>query len=296
MRANPAALCIVTLLWLGSGAMSSAQTEQSPSAETTYAGKPAYSAVYCSGFVRDNKVPEDLYIISGEASSSKIIFTQPDLVYINEGSEKGVNVGDRFLVVRREVDPAKSEWFKGQFKLRDNMGLLYRDLGQLRVVNVQPKVSVAQVVFSCASMERGDLVRPFEPRPTPPLKTGPFEHFAPVSGKPSGQIVAAVDYAQTPAQNYTMYVNLGAANGLKVGDYVRIFRYQGELIETVPVTKNSQNEVTGFGRSPVHYEPKDLPREVLGEGVVLNASRNAATVMVTFVSAEVFAGDHVEIE
>jgi hypothetical protein len=39
-----------------------------------------------------------------------------------------------------------------------------------------------------------------------------------------------------------------------------------------------------------------LPREVLGEGIVLNASRNAATVYVTFSSADIYTGDNVEIE
>jgi hypothetical protein len=52
----------------------------------------------------------------------------------------------------------------------------------------------------------------------------------------------------------------------------------------------------GFGSTPVRYGAKDLPREVLGEGIVLNASRNAATVLVTFSSVEVFTGDSVEIE
>jgi hypothetical protein len=46
----------------------------------------------------------------------------------------------------------------------------------------------------------------------------------------------------------------------------------------------------------VKYEWKDLPREVLGEGIVLNASRNSATVFVTYSSAEVFPGDNAEIE
>jgi hypothetical protein len=35
---------------------------------------------------------------------------------------------------------------------------------------------------------------------------------------------------------------------------------------------------------------------VLGEGIVLNASRNAATVFLTFSSADIFPGDNAEIE
>ena len=229
--------------------------------------------------------------------SYKIVFSQGDLVIVNQGEDKGVRVGDRFMVVRPDVDPAKSEWFKGQFKIMNAMGLLYRDLGQLKVVNVQPKMSVAQVSFSCDSMQRGDIVRPFEERALPPVRdAAAFDHFAPVSNKPVGMIVAAREYAQSPAKGSTIYVNLGAAQGIKIGDYVRVFRHQGALNETAPVSRNYQYEVYGFGSSPTRYEWKDLPREVLGEGVVLNASRNAATVLLTFSSAEIYTGDNIEIE
>jgi len=291
MRANFAVLSVSIF---AGAVICSAQTapEQAP-----IVGQAPYSTVYCSGFVRDNKVSEETRIVSAEQSSYKIIFSQGDLVHINQGEDKGVRVGDRFMVVRPDVDPAKSEWFKGQFRIMSAMGLLYRDLGQLKVVNVQQKMSVAQVLFSCTFMQRGDIVRPFEERAIPPIRdASTFDHFAPVSNKPVGMVVSAVDYAQSPAKGSTMYVNLGAAQGLKIGDYVRIFRHQGALNETAPVSKNYQYEVYGFGSSPTRYDWKDLPREILGEGVVLNASRNAATVMLTFSSSEIYTGDNVEVE
>jgi len=291
MRAN---FAVLSLSIFAGVVVCSAQTVPEPAA---IVGQAPYSSVYCSGFVRDNKVSEETRIVSAEQSDYKIIFSQGDLVHINLGEDKGVRVGDRFMVVRQDVDPAKSEWFKGQFKIMSSMGTLYRDLGQLKVVNVQPKISVAQVSFSCTIMQRGDIVRPYEERAIPPIKDGStFDHFAPVSGKPVGMVVSAVDYAQSPAKGSTMYVNLGAAQGIKIGDYVRIFRHQGALDETAPVSKNYQYEVYGFGSSPTRYDWKDLPREVVGEGVVLNASRNAATVMLTFSSSEIYTGDNVELE
>jgi hypothetical protein len=205
-------------------------------------------------------------------------------------------VGDRFLVVRQEKDPG-GEWFRGQEKLTKAMGITYTDLGQVKVVNVQPKTSIAEVVFSCTSMQRGDIVRPFEERPAPPFKEiGAFDHFAPVSGKPVGMLVETIDYQQGEGQGSTVYVNLGAAQGVRVGDYVRFFRYQGKRDEYAPQTRGYQYELYGYGSSPTKYEWKDLPREVLGEGIVLNASRNASTVLITFSSAEVYTGDNAEIE
>jgi hypothetical protein len=52
----------------------------------------------------------------------------------------------------------------------------------------------------------------------------------------------------------------------------------------------------GFGSSPGRYNWNDLPREVLGEGIVINVSRNSSTVFVTYSSAGVYAGDYIEIE
>ena len=270
---------------------------QSAGAEGAAAGQPSYSSVYCSGFVRDTKVADDLRIVAGEEAYYKILFSQGNYIYLNQGASKGFKVGDRFMVVRPEEDPAKSEWFKGQRGLMNAMGTLYRDIGQIRIINVQPKVSIAEVSFSCAFAQRGDIVRPFEERPIPPYKeAGPFDLFAPVSGKPVGMIVGSIDFQQALGQWNTAYVNLGAAQGVKIGDYLRIFRHEGKVTENVPTTRGYHYEVYGFGSAPQRYSWEDLPREVLGEGIVLNASRNSSTVLITYLRQQSFVGDEVEIE
>lgn len=294
MRATLAALCLTALA--GTGVCYGQATQPAPAA-TGSVLQPSYSSVYCSGFVKDTKVADEIRVISGEQVGYKIIFTDRENVYINQGSDKGVRVGDRFMVVRRMDDPARVEWFKGQDKVAKAMGLLYADIGQLRVVSVEPKTSVAEIAFSCTDIERGDIVRPFEERPMPPYKEiGPFDHFAPVSGKPVGMVVTSSTFEQSQGQGATIYVNLGAAQGVKVGDYLRIFRYQGKEIEMVPQTKGYAYQIYGYGSAPARYEWKDLPREVLGEAIVLNASRNASTVLVTFSSVDIYTGDNVEIE
>jgi len=256
-----------------------------------------YSTVNCAGFVTDQKVPDEIRLVSGEQSNYKITFARGDYVHINRGLDKGVRVGDRFTVVRPAKDPTDIPWFKWQKKLLNAMGTLYLDAGQLRVVNVQPKVSVAQVVFSCDYMQRGDIVEPYQDRAVPPYKDpAPFDHFAPVSGRQVGMLVAGKDYGQIYGKLAAVYVNLGSNQGVKVGDYLRIFRYQGSRAETVPQEKGYQYTLYGFGSAPTRYEWNDLPREVLGEGIVINVSRNSSTMMITFSSIETYAGDYVEIE
>jgi hypothetical protein len=256
-----------------------------------------YSTVNCSGFVTDQRVADEIRLVSAEQSNYKIAFARGDYVHINRGQDKGVRVGDRFSVVRPDKDPTDVPWFKWQAKLFRAMGTQYQDAGQVRVVNVQPKVSVAQVIFSCGYMQRGDILVPYQDRPAPPYKDpAAFDHFAPVSGKPVAMLVGGKDYGQVFGKLSAVYVNLGTNQGVKVGDYFRVFRYQGSMAETVPQERGYQYTMYGFGSAPARYGWNDLPREVLGEGIVINVSRNSSTMVITFNSIEVFAGDYVEIE
>jgi hypothetical protein len=286
MRAKLAALC--TFVFAGAGICS---------AQSVSSTQTSFSTVYCSGFVTDQRVPDATRLVSGEQSNVKLVFARGDYVTINRGQDKGVRIGDRYSVVRAESDPADVNWFKWQAKLLKAMGIHYVDAGQLRIVNVQSKTSTAQVSLSCDYMQRGDIVLPFQERPEPAFKdAGAFDHFAPVSGKPVAMIVQSKDYQQSAGQGNTVYVNLGTEKGVKVGDYFRIFRYQGTLAELTPQTKDFQDRLYGFGSSPGRYRWNDLPREVLGEGVVINVSSNASTMFVTFSSADIYTGDYVEIE
>jgi hypothetical protein len=287
MRAKLAALSVFAL------AGASVCSAQAPSVAT----QPDYTSVYCSGFVSDQKMPDGIRLVSGEQSTFKITFERGDYVYINRGTDKGVRVGDRYAVVRQEGDPADVQWFKWQNKLTKAMGIHYLDLGQLRVVNVQPKTSIAIVSFSCDYMQRGDIVLPFQERPDPAFKDpGPFDQFAPVSGKPVAMLVNSKDYQQSIGKGSIVYVNLGTDKGVKVGDYYRVFRYQGSMAELAPQTKDYQDRMYGFGSSPERYKWNDLPREVLGEAIVINVSRYASTVLVTYSREDMYTGDYIEIE
>ena len=291
MRANLAALCLSILAGATVCSAQSAPPSNVPSAK-----QADVSYVYCSGFISDPKIPEDIRVISGEQADYKIAFWHGDYIYINHGEDKGVKIGDRFTIVRQDTDPA-NEWFKGQPKLLKALGTLYKDAGQVRVVNVQPKVSIAEVLSTCDYIQRGDIVRPFEERPTPPFKDpAAFDHFAPVSGKPVGTVVSAFDYHQLLGRGDTMYVNVGAAKGVKVGDYMRVFRYQGQDLALASEAPGYQYKIYGFGSAPERYTWKDLPREVLGEGIVLNVTKNAAAVLITYSTVAMFAGDYVEGE
>jgi hypothetical protein len=91
-------------------------------------------------------------------------------------------------------------------------------------------------------------------------------------------------------------VNLGGGQGVKVGDYFRVFRYEGEHRENAYQTPDMAYGLYGFGSAPRRYAPSELPRNILGEGIVLRVSPNAATVLITGSHREIYPGDYVEVE
>jgi hypothetical protein len=298
MRAIAAGMGLGMLLAGASAWTQGTQQPQTVSSTQPVANatSPDYSAVYCSNFVTSDRV-EDSRLISGEESNSKIVFTLRDYVYISKGSSQGVHVGDRYSVFRPDKDPTDVQWFKWQNKLMKAMGTFYEDVGQLKVVNVQPNVSTAEITFACDYLQRGDFIRPWQERPSPPYKPAEkFDRFAPVSGKSVGMVVVGKEFGQVYGKFQTVYVNLGTNQGVNVGDYMRVFRYQGGTAETVPNFEDYQYKMYGFGSNPIAYKWNDLPREVVGEGVVLNVSPNSSTVFITYSRLDLYAGDYAEIE
>ncbi len=255
------------------------------------------SAMYCSGEVKTEAVPQDSYIISGEQSIKKVVFVAPDLIYINRGSAQGLKVGDEFRVTRPVNELLHQEWFHGQPQLLRAMGQMWADLGRVRVTSVGSKVSTAQIVFSCDYMQRGDIILPFterEPIPLQPNRTT-VDPYAPATGK-AAMVVSTKLYGQAAGLNTVVYVNLGSSQGAKLGDYLRIFRRQGNMNDVLYQTSGTEYKMLGFGSTPVAYTWGDLPREILGEGIVIRVSANTATLMITAVRREIYVGDYVEVE
>ena len=299
MRAIAAGISLGMVL-VGATARSQ-NNAQNPPVSTTQAvptaTSPDYSAIYCSNFVSSENIGDDLRLISGEQSNSKIVFSTRDLVYVSKGANQGVHVGDRFSVVRPVSDPVHVQWFKWQSKLLKAMGTIYHDAGQLKVVNVQPNVSIAEVTFACGYLERGDIVRPMQERPSPPFKpASQFDQFAPASGKSVGMLVIGKEFSNVYGKFTTVYVNLGTNQGVTVGEYLRVFRYQGSTAETAVYYQDYQYKMYGFGSTPQAYKWNDLPREVLGEGIVINVGPNSSTILITYSRSDLWAGDYAEIE
>jgi len=252
------------------------------------------SVMYCSGIATSEPLHGGGNIISGEDSNALVGFALNDLVYINRSAAR---VGDEYLVVRPVSDLLEEPWFQSQPQLMRAMGQVWADLGRIRVVHSDAKVSTARVVSSCSFMQRGDILLPFVERPGPPLKLDGLQvdPFAPVSGK-TGMIVTTKTFNEAAGVGSVVYVNLGSSQGVRVGSYLRVFREQGRREELAYNTPGYVDQLYGFGSSPERYTWEGLPREIEGEGIVVRTSGNAASLLITAVRREIYVGDYVEIE
>jgi hypothetical protein len=264
---------------------------------------PIRNDLYCAGTVSTEAVPRDTFVITGEGSNYKVTFQEGDYIYVNKGANQGVKVGDEFSAIRHTEDAIKTEWTKWQFLILKKMGTMWEDEGRVRVVVVHPDASIAQVEKSCNYLQRGDILLPFAERPAPPLKSETnFDRFAPPSGKATAMIITGKGYLSELGSNDIFYVNLGSAQGVRVGDYFRIFRYTGTEHEYAYQTErfafnvDAWAGVYGFGSVPAKYKWDNTPREVIGEGIVVRTAPNSSSVLLTFGLREAFAGDYVEIE
>ena len=144
------------------------------------------------------------------------------------------------------TDPVKVQWFKWQDKLLKAMGTVYADEGQLRVTTSNPTSPSPKSLSPATTCSAATSFAPI--RNVLLLHTnrhGQFDHFAPVSGKPVGMVVIGQQFAQMYGKNSIVYVNLGNAQGVKVGDYLRIFRYQGSWPRPPRIIEGYQYKISG---------------------------------------------------
>lgn len=256
--------------------------------------------VYCSGFVASSPLPANLRIVMAEDAVGGVTYSQYDYIYLSHGANGGVSVGQRYSVVRPVNDPNPIQAFDGQNAIWKTLGQHYMDLGWVEVTGVHPTTATALVQLACDALRAGDVLVPFRERPAPVFKASEtFDRFASISSRGEATIIWGKEFQVMVGQGDVMYVNLGTGQGVKVGDYYRIYRYGSGTI---------YKGYKGMGRGLLRHErgmpygyniPKmrrDLPREVLGEALVVHADQSSSTAVVTLSLGEIHAGDFVELE
>lgn len=285
------------------------------------AEKPVVSGnnLYCAGYIQSNAISTENKIVGANDEADRYNYKQNDFLYINMGSNKGVNVGDTFAVVRPRGQ-VESRWTK-----KGDVGFYVEEVGSLEVVKVKGEVSVARVATSCDSFLLGDLVQLTEKRTSPMADQRPaLDLIGDPSGKAMGRILMARGGAEMLSRDFIVYVDLGADDNVKSGDHLTIFRSlgKGNLFKT-PEEEAVSARDEGFqsgvyrggkfsnqasrksgdkadGSVVTTYQAKEFRapglRKIVGEAVVLNVKERTATVVITRTAQEIHTGDWVEVQ
>jgi len=196
-------------------------------------------------------------------------------------------------------------------KLLTSAGHPYAEVGRIRVVDKRSHSAIAEVVSSCDSINPGDVATPFVARePVAFHVPGHFDRFAPPTTSLTGRIVLAKDFDLVLGTGATLYLNVGANQGVKPGDYFRVVRsYTATLQNPVDslafktqISEDTQkrpptiegNYLT-HGQGP-NIHVGDLPKRSVGEVVVLSTTPTSSAAMVVFSFEDVYAGDNVELD
>ncbi|HZN01175.1 MAG TPA: hypothetical protein VFB70_17345 [Pyrinomonadaceae bacterium] len=268
------------------------------------------SSLYCTGYIQHERMPRMPEIVGAEEEQEQRKYSDGDFVYLNAGSQQGIKEGQTFQIIRPRGD------VKGVHKTKSGfIGTYVQDVGQLQVFKVRENTSAAQVTFACDQILLGDLLAPVPDRESPVQRAEEsLDRFTDPSGKQHGRLMMAKDGREMVTRHDIVYIDLGAEDQVKRGDYLTIYRPLG----TGDITRVGDGEITharsagfqsdryrggGFSNQAARVNAKQvkrdrpsMPRKVVGEMVVLDVQTRTATAIITRVASEVHTGDWVEIQ
>jgi hypothetical protein len=270
--------------------------------------KTTSADLYCAGFVSKKLEAQGKYVAGGLGTPFTTHFANGETIFLNG---KGYEVGQEYTIVRELHNPDRYEVYKGQFAAVKAAGQPYEELARVRIVDTRHKMAVANIEYSCNPVLPGDSAIPFVEKPAidvhAPMR---FDRFAPANGQLSGRIVMAKDFDSELGNGGKVYINVGANQGLKVGDYMRAVRtyeatrhddvdsasFKATIMEPTQAKQPSTDPQMFEKTNGPEIHVADMPRRGLGEIVIIGTTATTATGMVVFSLEPIYVGDRVELD
>jgi hypothetical protein len=269
---------------------------------------PTYADLYCAGFINKQTLPDANFVAGGLETPSTTKFVRGDIVYM-QGT--GYTTGAEYEIVRALRDVNEYEMYPGQKKLMKETGQPYEEVGRIKIVDTRSKTAIAQIEYACDGVNPGDTAIPFAEKESIAFHTPVrFDRFRPTSSKLTGRIVMGKDFDSEMGTGQKLYINVGANQGVKIGDYFRAVRsYDADLHDPVDslsfkaaIAEDTQKKVPSVdpamftkGNGPVIHV-RDLPRRAVAEVMIIGVTPTTATGMVVFSMEDIHAGDSVELD
>ncbi len=306
-------LLLAVSAWAQSGNDASSDAPQGTSPTTNSfpterVQTPTYADLYCAGFINKQILPDANFVAGGLQTPTTTKFTRGDMIYL-QGT--GYSAGAEYEIVRALRDIDEYEMYPGQRKLLKETGQPYEEVGRVKIIDTRSKAAIAQIEYACDGINPGDTAIPFAEKPAVAFHTPVrFDRFLPSSSKVSGRIVMGKDFDSQLGTGHKVYLNVGANQGVKIGDFFRAVRaYDVDLHDPVDslsfkaaIAEDTQKKTPSvdprmFTKSngPVIHV-RDLPRRAVGEIVIIGVTPTTATGMIVFSMEDVRAGDGVELD
>ncbi|MFC1855002.1 LysM peptidoglycan-binding domain-containing protein [Thermodesulfobacteriota bacterium] len=206
--------------------------------------------------------PEEAGLIQGGLENRHLL-EKGSTVYIDKGTEHGISKGDAYTVISFVEGPTSEEVPKN--------GYVIKILGELVVDKViSEDQSLAKITEDYAEIGIGDILVPvFKIDGTTKISKDAPE-------VEDMKVVAAKESAPIIGDSGIVYLNKGAASGLKAGHKFSVYR--GEY----------------YGK---HAKVKDakqrFPEEKVGEAIVIYTTDETATAVISTATREVMITDRV---
>jgi len=235
--------------------------DTSPAAEDKIVHEKAFTASGWEGFVLDPGLNTAGTII--QTNHDRTVLGQEDIVYTDLGSSHGAKSGDIYTIFRKTkpVDHPVT----GDF-----MGYKYNSLGTLKLTDMEEKSSRAIITKSVLEIMAGDELLPYhDNRREVSLKAATKDLDGYIIDSRLGNILIGI--------YDVVYLDLGKANGLEVGNLLYVVR---------DVQPNEDFVKRDVG---------NLPQELYGAVVVVDTSEKTSTALVVKSIEAIRVGDRVSL-
>src|SRR5579864_6749139 len=245
---------------------------------------PTYSDLYCAGFISKQSLPDANFVAGGLQTPTTTKFVRGDMIYMHG---TGYTAGAEYEVIRALRDLNEYDVFPGQKKLLKETGQPYEEVARIKVIDTRHRTAIAQIEYACDGVNPGDTAIPFAEKQAVTFHTPiRFDRFLPASKKLSGRIVMGKDFDSQLGTGHKVYLNVGANQGVKIGDFFRAVRtYDADLNDPVDslsfkaaIAEDTQKKMPSFDpqlfereNGPVIHV-RDLPRRAIGEIVIIGVT------------------------
>ena len=210
------------------------------------------------------------YAVASSRRADRRYLGEGETIYLTAGSDQGVRLGDRFLVLKTAArgiaHPAQS---------RRKLGDVIQQVGVVRVTAIQDRSASALIERSLDTIEAGDrLVRFQEPASLPlKLRTDTAEPVKVAPG--AGVIVYGRGGKQYLAAGDLVILDRGGDEGLKVGDVLLATRTQRYGLQERPSAGSTTDQLALY----------------LGQALVIRTEAHTATCRILRSTEELRLGD-----